>query len=54
VPSRRKCHARKYIEGLGGLQTLIEIDTCHMVPVSEPERLAQILIEPLSAVREVT
>lgn len=36
---------RKYIEGLGGVQTLIEIDTCHMVTVSEPERLAQILVE---------
>lgn len=36
---------REYIEGLGGVQTLIEIDTCHMVTVSEPERLAQILVE---------
>jgi pimeloyl-ACP methyl ester carboxylesterase len=36
---------RKYIDSLGGVQTLIEIDTCHMVMVSEPERLAQILVE---------
>jgi pimeloyl-ACP methyl ester carboxylesterase len=36
---------RKYIDSLGGVQTLIEIDTCHMVMVSEPERLAQVLVE---------
>lgn len=36
---------RKYIDSLGGVQTLIEIDTCHMVMVSEPERLAEILVE---------
>lgn len=36
---------RKYIDALGGVQTLIEIDTCHMVMVSEPERLAEILVE---------
>jgi pimeloyl-ACP methyl ester carboxylesterase len=36
---------RKYIDSLGGVQTLIEIDTCHMVMVSEPERLASILVE---------
>jgi pimeloyl-ACP methyl ester carboxylesterase len=36
---------RKYIDSLGGVKTLIEIDTCHMLMVSEPERLAQILIE---------
>lgn len=36
---------RKYIESLGGVQTLIEVDTCHMVMVSEPERLASILVE---------
>jgi pimeloyl-ACP methyl ester carboxylesterase len=36
---------RKYIDSLGGVQTLIEIDTCHMLMVSEPERLAQILVE---------
>ncbi len=33
------------IAALGGVQTLIEIDTCHMLMVSEPERLAGILIE---------
>jgi pimeloyl-ACP methyl ester carboxylesterase len=36
---------RKYIESLGGVQTLIPIDTGHMVMVSEPERLAEILIQ---------
>jgi hypothetical protein len=36
---------RKYIDALGGVQTLIEVDTCHMVLVSEPERLANILVE---------
>jgi pimeloyl-ACP methyl ester carboxylesterase len=36
---------RKYIEALGGVQTLIEINTCHMLMDSEPEQLAQILIE---------
>jgi pimeloyl-ACP methyl ester carboxylesterase len=36
---------RKYIGALGGVQTLIEVDTCHMVMVSEPKRLAEILVE---------
>jgi pimeloyl-ACP methyl ester carboxylesterase len=36
---------RKYIEAIGGVQTLIEIDTCHCLMVSEPERLAAILVE---------
>jgi pimeloyl-ACP methyl ester carboxylesterase len=36
---------RKYIEAIGGVQTLIQIDTCHCLMVSEPERLAQILVE---------
>jgi pimeloyl-ACP methyl ester carboxylesterase len=36
---------RNYIDALGGVQTLIEMDTCHMMLVSEPERLAQILAE---------
>ena len=35
---------RECIAALGGVQTLIEIDTCHMLMVSEPERLAEILI----------
>lgn len=33
------------IAALGGVQALIEIDTCHMLMVSEPERLANILVE---------
>jgi hypothetical protein len=32
---------RKYIEAIGGVQTLIEIETCHCLMVSEPKRLAQ-------------
>lgn len=36
---------RKYIESLGGVQTLIKMDTCHCLMVSEPKRLAQILVE---------
>jgi pimeloyl-ACP methyl ester carboxylesterase len=36
---------RKYIEALGGVQTLIEMDACHMMLVSEPELLAEILVE---------
>jgi pimeloyl-ACP methyl ester carboxylesterase len=33
------------IEALGGVQEVIPIDTCHLLMVSEPERLAQILVE---------
>jgi pimeloyl-ACP methyl ester carboxylesterase len=36
---------RASIEAIGGVQSLIEIDTCHMLMVSEPERLASILVE---------
>lgn len=36
---------RKNIEALGGVQTLIEIDTCHCPMVSEPERVAEVLVE---------
>jgi pimeloyl-ACP methyl ester carboxylesterase len=35
---------RRNIETLGGVQTLIEIDGCHMMMVSAPERLAEILV----------
>ncbi|SRX92501.1 hypothetical protein [Burkholderia xenovorans LB400] [Mycobacterium shimoidei] len=35
---------RGCIAALGGVQTLIEIDTCHMLMISEPERLADILV----------
>ncbi|OBK27947.1 esterase [Mycobacterium asiaticum] len=35
---------RECIAALGGVQTLIEIDTCHILMVSEPQRLAEILI----------
>jgi pimeloyl-ACP methyl ester carboxylesterase len=33
------------IEAFGGVQTLIEMDTCHMLMISEPERLAEILVD---------
>jgi pimeloyl-ACP methyl ester carboxylesterase len=36
---------RASIEAIGGVQTLIEIDTCHCLMVSEPQRLAAILVE---------
>ena len=36
---------RLYLEALGDVQTLIEMDTCHCLMVSEPERLARILVE---------
>jgi hypothetical protein len=35
------------------VQTLIEIDTCHCLMVSEPERLAEILVGRCQAVRVV-
>jgi pimeloyl-ACP methyl ester carboxylesterase len=36
---------RASIEALGGVSTLIEMDTCHSLMVSEPEQLAEILVE---------
>jgi pimeloyl-ACP methyl ester carboxylesterase len=36
---------RRSIEALGGVQTLIEMNTCHNLMISEPERLAEILVE---------
>jgi pimeloyl-ACP methyl ester carboxylesterase len=36
---------RESIEAIGGVQTIIPIDTCHGLMVSEPERLAEILVE---------
>lgn len=36
---------RKSIDVIGGVQTLIPIDTCHDLMVSEPGRLAEILVE---------
>ena len=36
---------RRSIAALGGVQTVIPIDTCHMLMVSEPKRLAERLIE---------
>jgi pimeloyl-ACP methyl ester carboxylesterase len=36
---------RASIEAIGGVQTLIPIDTCHDLMISEPTRLAAILVE---------
>jgi hypothetical protein len=36
---------RNGIDAIGGVQTLIEMDTCHVLMVSEPERLAEILVD---------
>jgi hypothetical protein len=35
----------KSIAAIGGVQTLIPVDTCHDLMVSGPKRLAEILIE---------
>jgi pimeloyl-ACP methyl ester carboxylesterase len=35
----------KCIDALGGVQTLIELETCHDLMISEPKRLAEILVE---------
>lgn len=36
---------RASIEAIGGVQEVLEMDTCHGLMVSEPERLAEILVE---------
>jgi pimeloyl-ACP methyl ester carboxylesterase len=36
---------RRSIEAIGGVQTVVEMDTCHDLMVSEPQRLAEILVE---------
>jgi pimeloyl-ACP methyl ester carboxylesterase len=36
---------RRSIEAIGGVETIIEVDTCHDLMVSEPKRLAEILVE---------
>jgi pimeloyl-ACP methyl ester carboxylesterase len=36
---------RRSIAALGGVQTVIEVDTCHNLMVSEPKRTAEILVE---------
>ena len=40
VKTQRNC-----IAALGGVQTLIEIDTSHCLMISEPKRLSEILVE---------
>jgi hypothetical protein len=36
---------RASIEAVGGVQEVIEMDTCHGVMVSVPDRLAKLLVE---------
>jgi hypothetical protein len=36
---------RNSIAALGGVQTMMVMDTCHDLMISEPERLAEILLE---------
>jgi hypothetical protein len=36
---------RNSIAALGGVQTMIPMDTCHDLMISEPKRLAEILVE---------
>lgn len=36
---------RQFMQNLGGVSRVIEIDTCHDVMVSEPARLAEVLLE---------
>lgn len=33
------------VEALGGVQTVFHVDTCHDLMVSEPRRLAEILVD---------
>jgi pimeloyl-ACP methyl ester carboxylesterase len=35
----------KSIEAIGGVQTVLPVDTCHCLMVSEPEKVAEILVE---------
>ena len=43
---------RRGIDAIGGVQTLVELDTCHMLMVSEPERLAEILVDVVGDINE--
>lgn len=49
LTGRDRTHSRKEqrasIEAIGGVQTLVEMNTCHCLMISEPERLAEILVE---------
>src|SRR5258705_1708365 len=36
---------RRSIAAIGGVQTVIPIDTCHDLMISEPNRLAEILVD---------
>jgi pimeloyl-ACP methyl ester carboxylesterase len=36
---------RRSIDAIGGVQAVIQVDTCHCLMVSEPERLAQIVVD---------
>ncbi len=37
---------RQFIANLGNVDEVVEIDTCHNVMMSEPERLARVLVKP--------
>jgi pimeloyl-ACP methyl ester carboxylesterase len=41
LPPRKQ---RQYMAAAGGVDTVVEIDTCHNVMISEPARLAEILL----------
>jgi hypothetical protein len=36
---------RRRIDALGGVQTIVEVDTCHGLMISHPMRRAQILLD---------
>ena len=43
--SLRPSLQRKFMENLGGINDIVELDTCHDAMISEPEKLAQIIID---------
>jgi hypothetical protein len=36
---------RKSIDAIGGVQATIQVNTCHDLMISEPRRLAEILVD---------
>ena len=45
---------RRFIDNLGGVEEVVEIDTCHTVMVSEPRRLAEVLVRAVRRERDRT
>jgi hypothetical protein len=41
---------RRSIAAIGGVQTVIPIDTCHDLMISEPNRLAEILVDRVGSI----